>query len=442
MSEVSGRVLLEQDAGLGPALRRLPQHTLSDLLIPVSTALDLAEGRSPGHAQRVAYISMTLAEAMGLDAPSRLACGYAALMHDIGVIAAAAGITGYARGDERMVFAALPLLTPEEAAVGVSDSPEIVVERITDHVIHGARAAQELALPPEAIKGISAHHEQWDGNGYPHGLRGQEIPLIGRIVSLADQVEGMIEQSGPLVARRNLPFWLNRLSGKESDPEVAGALRELGAGDTVWLGLYSSNLQHELGAISGRLRETKSMRLVPFTETFSELVDSRSSFTVGISKRIAGLVESLGRAVGLPDLRLKQLHIGALLHDVGQLSVTERIMSKPGILSVEELEVLRLHPSYSHDVVAGIAGLEEVAEWVAAHHERPDGRGYPDGRQAHEIPLESRILAVADAYVAITSDRPHRPRANKADAARRLGSAAGSQLDAELVEVFLRQVVA
>ncbi len=85
--------------------------------------------------------------------------------------------------------------------------------------------------------------------------------------------------------------------------------------------------------------------------------------------------------------------------------------------------------------------MEEVAEWVEAHHERIDGRGYPEGLSGEEIPLESRILAVADAYVAITSDRPHRPKAEGEDARERLEHAAGTQLDADLVDAFLRQVI-
>jgi HD-GYP domain-containing protein (c-di-GMP phosphodiesterase class II) len=121
--------------------------------------------------------------------------------------------------------------------------------------------------------------------------------------------------------------------------------------------------------------------------------------------------------------------------------MSERVLSKPGILSVEELGALQLHPIYSRDVVAGIAGLEEVALWVEAHHERIDGRGYPEGLSGEEIPLESRILAVADAYVAITSDRPHRPKAEGVEAQERLAHAASTQLDADLVDAFLRQVI-
>ena len=202
------------------------------------------------------------------------------------------------------------------------------------------------------------------------------------------------------------------------------------------------DLGQELATNCSRLREPRSNRLFTFMESFAQLIDSRFSFTIGISSQVAHQAEALGRALDFTDLRLKQLRVAALLDDVGQLSASERIMAKPGILSVEELESLRLHPEYSYDVVVGIPGLEDVADWVASHHERPDGRGYPDARSGDEIPLESRILAVADAYVAMTSDRPYRPRTNVEDARRRPKSAAGSQLDAGLVEVFLSRVVA
>jgi HD-GYP domain-containing protein (c-di-GMP phosphodiesterase class II) len=170
-------------------------------------------------------------------------------------------------------------------------------------------------------------------------------------------------------------------------------------------------------------------------------MDSRLPYTAGVSRKVARHVERLGRALGLDDNHVRLLRAAAFLHDVGQLGVAERIMGKPGILSVEELEVLRMHPVHSHDVVSGITGLEEVAEWVVAHHERIDGRGYPDGKVGEEIPLEARILAIVDSWVAITSDRPHRARVSPEEARRRLQSAAGTQLDQRLVEVFLRDVV-
>ena len=170
MNEISGQnaLIMESDAIERPTAKRQPSYVFSDVLIPLSTALDLAERREAGHAQRLAYISMAIASAKALETADRLACAYGALMHDVGVIVSGAGMSEFTRGDERLVFAPMPLLTPEEAATG-TDSPDEVAQRIIDHVLHGSRVVQELGLPAMAVQGVTSHHERWDGSGYPHG---------------------------------------------------------------------------------------------------------------------------------------------------------------------------------------------------------------------------------------------------------------------------------
>lgn len=432
----------EDETPTTTAGKRLPSHTLSDILIPMSFAIDLAEGRDMGHGQRVAFVAMALADVLGLNESARLATCYAGLFHDVGVIPAGSGMSGLTRTDEQVIFSAMPLLAPEEAAVDSGSlAPDLVADRIVDHSLHGGRIAKDFALSEEAARGISFHHERWDGMGYPHGLTGDEIPIISRILTVADHIESIISQAhSPLIARRNLPGWLNSAAATIADPRVVVAARSLTAEDSFWLGFFSASLPLDLREECGRLKENKAQRLMNFAERFANLADSRFSFTVGISSRVAKLTEVLGRNVGMSELRLKQLRIAALLHDVGQLGIPERIMAKPGILSVDELEVLHEHPAHGQSILAGINGLEEVAEWVGAHHERPDGRGYPEGRE--EIPLESRILAIADAYVSITSDRPHRLKVDHFESMRRLRGAAGSQLDRDLLGLFFERVVA
>jgi HD-GYP domain-containing protein (c-di-GMP phosphodiesterase class II) len=378
---------------------------------------------------------------MDLDAPTRLAVCYAGLVHDIGVIAAGAGLSDHVVGDERLVFASMPLLDPEEAAAGISKSSDVVTDRLTEHPIHGARYASELALPQETIRGVAAHHEKWNGSGYPHGLRGQDIPIVGRVVALADQVESLISQASPLQARRDLQVLLSTLSGTVADPEIVQAMRSLSAGDQFWLGLLSSDLSSELEALCARQREPKGTRLLSFAETFAEIVDSRFAFMMGVSAKVAKYAEAIGRNAGLSEQRVRQLRLAALLHDIGQLAVSERIIAKPGILSVNEHDLLTVHPLYSRDIIEGINGLAEVAEWVVAHHERLDGKGYPEGRSGDEIPFEARILAVADAYVSITSDRPHRARSESSEAVRRLRAASGTQLDGDVVDILVTSVL-
>ena len=164
------------------------------------------------------------------DRPGRQAhvsaCVYAALFHDIGVVAAGAQLAGLTTGDERLVFASILPLAPEEAALGVANAaPNAVVDRIVDHVIHGARAAQELSLPQEAIKGISAHHERWDGGGYPHGLSHDEIPMVGRVVTLADEVESLIVQEPSPAPRPAQPASLARPLLRQPPPTPLSSTR-------------------------------------------------------------------------------------------------------------------------------------------------------------------------------------------------------------------------
>lgn len=422
------------------ALKRLPNHSLSELLVPLSAAIDLAEGRTAGHAQKVGYIAMSLAAALELDPADRLNALYAGLFHDVGVIAAGSGLSEFTSGDERMIFSSMPLMPPEEAVLEGGSRRELV-QRIEAHVIHGGRAAQELNLPQESVLAISAHHENWNGSGYPHGLSGHEIPLLGRIVALADHVEALIDQVSPLIARRNLPAWLSHLNGGISDPDVIGAFRALANTDTFWLGLFGHDLAREIQSLSLRQREPRTPRLMRFSESFARLIDSRFYFLDGISALVAELCVKFGYALSLPEPRVRQLEVAAHLHDIGQLAISERIMAKPAILSVQEMETLQQHPAHSRDIIASINGLEEVAGWVAAHHERLDGKGYPDGLGEAQIPVEARMMAIADAYVAMTSDRPHRAKVEPGEAKKRLRAAAGTQLDGDLLEVFLRKVV-
>ncbi|HEX5368181.1 MAG TPA: HDIG domain-containing protein, partial [Dehalococcoidia bacterium] len=166
MSEAgSTHALIERNGSERLAPKRLPQLSVSGILSPISVAIDLAEGRAPGHARRVAYIAMSLAAALGLEREEQIAACHAGLMHDIGVIAAGARVAGATRGDERLVFSTLPLLTPEEAVAGFGDASPAVIDGVAQHVSFGASAARDLGLSEDVVQAISTHHERWDGEG-------------------------------------------------------------------------------------------------------------------------------------------------------------------------------------------------------------------------------------------------------------------------------------
>ena len=134
---------------------------------------------------------------------------------------------------------------------------------------------------------------------------------------------------------------------------------------------------------------------------------------------------------------LKRLELGALLHDIGKIGIPSEILSKPGRLTAEERALIETHPALGERIIAPIDRLQEVRAIVRHCHERWDGRGYPDGIAGEDIPLESRIVFVCDAYHAMTTDRPYRKRLSHPEAVRRLREAAGTQFDPRVVQVAL-----
>jgi len=166
------------------------------------------------------------------------------------------------------------------------------------------------------------------------------------------------------------------------------------------------------------------------------IAGERADWEAVHDRAVARLAQRIALALGFSPQRASQVHLAGLLHDVGKREIPREVLDKPGPLNAEEWRQVKLHPIIGQQIVLG-EGLTEIADWVRAHHERFDGGGYPDGRMGTEIPLEGRILAVADAYHAMTSQRPYRGPLSPDEAAQELRDEAGGQFDPQVVEALL-----
>jgi putative nucleotidyltransferase with HDIG domain len=196
-----------------------------------------------------------------------------------------------------------------------------------------------------------------------------------------------------------------------------------------------------LAALSFRRTFEMKQDLLEFVRALSEVLEEVDPYTRQHSLRVAEYSKLLARALGMSERAVQDLEYGALLHDLGKVGRQyQYILQKPGRLSLEEQATMRAHPHEGAEIVAKVRALKGAAEIVRNHHERPDGLGYPAGLRGEDIPLGSRIVMVADAYDAMTSDRPYRRAMEPARAVAELAKHQGTQFDGAVVAALERLV--
>ena len=184
--------------------------------------------------------------------------------------------------------------------------------------------------------------------------------------------------------------------------------------------------------------DTLERTFLETVEALANALEANDEYTSSHARWITDLALKVGEGLGLEPRALKRLELGALFHDIGKIGIPEAILSKPGPLTPEERTLVEKHPELGEKIIAPIDRLEEVRPIVRHCHERYDGDGYPDRRGGQDIPIESRIILVCDAYHAMTTDRPYRKRLPKEEALRRLDEGAGTQFDPAVVAVCKR----
>lgn len=167
-------------------------------------------------------------------------------------------------------------------------------------------------------------------------------------------------------------------------------------------------------------------------------LEAKDSNTYGHADRVSRLSVAIGKKLGLGEARLEKLLVAGILHDIGKIGVPDAVLNKKGKFTQEEFAQMAQHPDIGAHIIANVQELGAVADWIRHHHERVDGQGYPAGLVGEQIPLEARILAVADAFDAMTSQRPYRQALTAEEALNELQQCAGSQFDPHVVEAFLQ----
>lgn len=200
----------------------------------------------------------------------------------------------------------------------------------------------------------------------------------------------------------------------------------------------------ESGIKKYELTTSKTQILKDLSELFyktiksiAQALDAKDKYTHGHSMRVTLYSLALAKALNLSDDLLEEIETTGLLHDIGKIAIPEKILLKPGKLTDEEYEIIKSHPELGERLVDGIEKLKMISSWLKSHHERYDGKGYPEGLVGDEIPISSRIIAIADTYDAMTSTRAYRAALSHEEAIAEIKNCAGSQFDPHLAELFI-----
>jgi diguanylate cyclase (GGDEF)-like protein len=209
------------------------------------------------------------------------------------------------------------------------------------------------------------------------------------------------------------------------------AAKELGRDRTV---IYNAEIAGALVQGGGGATAQRDSYLATVL-VLADALDVREAGATRHSQAVGRYAELIARQLGLPAETAERVRLGGVLHDVGKVGIADAVLRKPGPLTDSEWLEVKRHPEIGARVLDGMR-VDDIRQWVLAHHERPDGAGYPRGLSGEEIPLEARILAVAEAYEAMTSERSYRPALSAEEARSELADAAGGQFDAEVVEAL------
>jgi HD-GYP domain-containing protein (c-di-GMP phosphodiesterase class II) len=229
---------------------------------------------------------------------------------------------------------------------------------------------------------------------------------------------------GALWVGRNAPF-------REGELRVLMVIADMAANAVQRAALFE-----DLQKSSRELEQAYDRTL----EGWSRALELRDRETEGHTRRAAEYTVALGRALGMSEDSLVHVRRGALLHDIGKLGIPDKILLKPGPLSEEEWSIMRLHPTYAHQLIEPIPYLRPALDIPYCHHEHWDGSGYPQGLKGEQIPLAARIFCVVDVWDAITSNRVYRPAWPLERARQYINQNAGVQFDPQVVEMFFKVV--
>ena len=340
-------------------------------------------------------------------------------------------------------------VTYEELSLLYRISGSMRVNQDPPDFLHGV--CEELLDVMRISGAVAVEH------AHPAGSPRDTMVLAGRIDLGVQELRRLLDTViAPRFSENNAPIVANRIDSPDAgdavrnviaaplvtDKERIGMLVGInklsGDFDSIDLKLLSSvGNQASVFLANNRLYADVQDLLMGVLHALTATIDAKDPYTCGHSQRVALISRRIAGEMGFPSEKVQHIYLSGLLHDVGKIGVPERILRKPGRLTEDEYAQIQRHPSIGARILGGIRQLDDVVPGLLTHHERPDGRGYPRGLKGESIPIEGRIIGLADCFDAMTSDRTYRQALPLEVVLKEIRDCAGSQFDPNVVDAFL-----
>jgi HD-GYP domain-containing protein (c-di-GMP phosphodiesterase class II) len=394
-----------------------PTRTVNELINIITYITDVEEDKKIYHSWRVAVLSVKIADDKS-DSKKLKDIFYAAMLHDIGGVGFPYHIIHYLQRNDKT-------------------SKSILLS----HPIVGAQLVSEIPQMTDAAKLILDHHEWINGQGYPRAKSGSSIPLGAQLIRIADSIDILL-QSGTRYTLKKLRNKMSLNVNKEYHRRLFDSSFDILSHNRFFSKIYRrsnvpeifKDIQNKTGPIhiSSRIDAVGTV-----LEVVSQIIDMKHPYSSGHSLRVSRYAIAIALAMNLSHDEITHIKWAGLIHDIGKLRVSRRILSKRSGLSSREYTKVKEHAYFTHEITSMIPSLKDIVAVASGHHERFDGSGYPSGLKEDQIPLGARILGICDAFDAMTSNRPYRNPLTVEDACREIARLSGKQFDPDIVKVSL-----
>ncbi|MDP1857881.1 MAG: HD domain-containing phosphohydrolase [Gemmatimonadaceae bacterium] len=431
--------------------------SMSHVLSALSRALDLTEGQPLGHSIRACVIGMRLGQEVGLSDEQLEALYYALLLKDAGCSANASRTAALFGSDDQTVKPQMKLVdwdnrmrlametwrnSAQKASLfsrmkyflGIAAQENMTKEIIAARCERGADIARRLGFPDATVKAIHSLDEHWNGNGYPAGAQGDDIPLLSRILNVAQTAEVFLARDGVDAA----VAVLKERRGRWFDPTLVDHVLRWKQDSEWWSTVGDADVEQRVLTLEPALRQRQvdDAGLDQVALAFADIIDAKSPFTYAHSTNVAAYACAIGEKLGFDAATQQRTRRAGLLHDVGKVGVSNRILDKNGPLDAEERVAVQRHPAYTWDILGRVSAFGTFARQASTHHEKLDGSGYPWGLTGDELDTPSRVMVVADIYEALTADRPYRAGMSREKALSILEKDRGTKLDGDAIDAL------